>query len=89
MIVFGLPLYRLLRGRAWTSFWIAPLPGFLVGAVMWLGFSMVFGLALGEGTFGIRLALTDPSALKGMIWPGGVLGAGVAIVFWLIARPDS
>jgi hypothetical protein len=59
-----------------------------MGAVMWLIFSISFVLALEEGTSGIRLALTDTSMLKGMAWPGGVLGAVVGVVFWVIARPD-
>jgi hypothetical protein len=89
MIIFGLPMYLFLRRHRWTSFWIAPSLGFLVGAVVWMIFSIVFVLALGEGISRIRLALSDPPMLKGMVWPGGVLGASVGVLFWTIARPDK
>jgi hypothetical protein len=56
--------------------------------VMWLVFSALFALMLGEGTLGVHLTLTDANMLKGLIWPGGVLGAVVGAAFWLIARPD-
>jgi hypothetical protein len=45
---------------------------------MWVVFAVSFVLALGEGISGVRVALTDPAGLKGVIWPGGALGAIVA-----------
>jgi hypothetical protein len=87
-VIFGIPAYLLLRAHNWTAFWIAPLVGFLIGMVMWLVFSALFALMLGEGTLGVHLTLTDANMLKGLIWPGGVLGAVVGAAFWLIARPD-
>jgi hypothetical protein len=89
ILVLGLPIYLYLRAYRWWSFWIAPIVGFVAGGVMWVAFSVMFVLSLGEGMFGVQLALTDKNMLKGCIWPGGVAGACVGILFWLIARPDS
>jgi hypothetical protein len=87
-ITFGLPVYWFLRRHNWTMFWIAPGLGFILGAPMWLAFGVMFALALGEGMAGVQLALTDANMLKGMFWPGGILGAVAGTLFWLIARPD-
>ena len=54
---------------------------------MWVAFGVMFVLSLGEGIFGIQLVLTDKNTLKGCVF-GGVAGACVGILFWLIARPD-
>jgi hypothetical protein len=88
VFIFGVPAYFFLRTRSWTALWIAPLVGFLIGAVMWLVFSAIFALVLDEGISGVRLALTDPATLRGVIWPGGIIGAAIGIILWLIARPD-
>jgi hypothetical protein len=66
-----------------------PLLGFVVGTVMWLVFSAIFALVLDEGISGVRLALTDPSTLRGVIWPGGIIGAIIGVILWLFARPDQ
>lgn len=84
----GLPAYLFFRSRGSTSYWMALLVGFLAGATTWLIFSIVFALLLGNGMRGVELALTDLSTLRGAIWPGGLAGACVGLVFWLIARPD-
>jgi hypothetical protein len=55
---------------------------------MWVAFSVMFVLSFGEGMFGIQLVFTDKNTLKGCVF-GGVAGACVGILFWLIARPDS
>jgi hypothetical protein len=88
VFAFGVPAYFVLRSRNWTALWIACLLGAVVGVVVWLIFSAAFALLLDEGIAGVRLALTDPSTLKGVIWPGAVVGAVVGAAFWLIARPD-
>jgi hypothetical protein len=87
-LVLGVPAYFLLRARRLTAAWIAGVAGFVIGALMWLVFSVLFPLSLDQGLSGVRFALTDLHTLKGVIWPGGVLGAIVGALFWVIARPD-
>jgi hypothetical protein len=87
--VFGTPVYLLLKVRGYTALWIAIAAGFAIGDLMWLFFSVIFALSLDEGAAGVRFALSDPPTLGGVFWPGGVLGAAVGLVFWLIARPNS
>jgi hypothetical protein len=71
--LFGVPIYLFLRARKLTAFWIAPLVGFIVGATTWCATFALFGLSL-------KFA----HALEG----GGLLGAVVGTILWLIARPD-
>jgi hypothetical protein len=87
-VVLGVPGYMLLRGRNWTSLWIAPLLGFAIGAFMWLVFHTAFVLLLDQGMSGVRSALANPSTWEGALWPGGIAGAVVGATLWLIARPD-
>lgn len=84
----GGPAYLFLRARRWTSFWLAPLLGFAIGAVMWLVFGVLFGLSLGHSLAGALSLTAQPNFSRGILWPGGVTGAATGIVFWLIARPD-
>ena len=86
--VIGIPAYLLLSARNWTSIWNSLVVGFFAGALMWLVFIAVFALLLEQGGAGILSSLTDMRTLKGVLWPGGVAGAAVGAVFWLIARPD-
>ena len=87
-LIFGVPAYLFLRARKWTFFGVAPAVGFAVGALMWLVFGAVFALLLDRGLSGVQFVFTDRQMLSGTIWPGGVLGAVVGTIFWLIARPD-
>jgi hypothetical protein len=84
----GMPAYLFLRARGLSAAWIAGAVGFVIGALMWLVFSVLFPLSLDQGLSGVRFALTDLHTLRGVLWPGGVLGAIVGSLFWLIARPD-
>jgi hypothetical protein len=86
-LVFGLPAYSLLRMRLLTSFWVAPVVGFAIGAIVWVLFLVSFVLSLEEGISGVRSVLKDPGALSGVVWPGGLSGATVGIIFWMIAHP--
>ncbi len=88
MLIFGIPGYLLLRARNWTAIWIAPLLGLIVGAAMFVVTMALFGLLLGEGVTGIWQSLREIQTLKGTIWPGGITGAVVGLVFWIIARPN-
>jgi hypothetical protein len=87
-LALGMPAYFLLRARGLTAAWIAGAAGFVIGALMWLVFSVLFPLSLDQGLAGVRFALTDLHSLQGVLWPGGVLGAIVGALFWVIARPD-
>ena len=88
-LILGLPIYLVLRARGLTHVWIAGVVGFAIGAVMWLVFSVLFVLSLGQGMTGVQLALTDNMrSLSGILW-GGVLGTVVGTLFWLIARPNK
>ncbi len=65
----GVPLYLFLRVRNLTAFWIAPVFGFIVGAI-------VMFLLVGRDV--------SPANLQF----GGLCGAVVGTILWLIARPD-
>jgi hypothetical protein len=88
VFVVGLPAYNFLRIRRWTFIWIAPLLGFVVGALMWLVFIVCLVLLFDEGLVGVQSALTDKNSFAVALWPSGALGAVAGIIFWLIARPD-
>jgi hypothetical protein len=84
----GGPLYWFLSARRLTAFWIAPVAGFVVGAVLsaFVYSSVVFSLGLslsssneGIGSIGRMARVIETSALSGII---------VGILFWMIARPD-
>ena len=36
-IILGIPIYGLLRKRNLTSFWVAPVVGFIAGAMQYAG----------------------------------------------------
>jgi hypothetical protein len=75
VIVLGIPIYLSMRHYNLTSFWLAPLVGYIAGAVSILLIGMPRPFSNPELT-----AL----ALKGC----GPIGAVVCTIFWLIARPD-
>ena len=85
---FGDAYVFLLRARDLTAVWIAGMAGFAIGSLMWLTFSGLLPLLLDQGVEGVWFALTNMRSLKGILWPGGVLGAIAGLLFWLIARPD-
>ncbi|RUW45528.1 hypothetical protein EOA32_33895 [Mesorhizobium sp. M1A.F.Ca.ET.072.01.1.1] len=87
-LALGMPVYFFLGARGLTAFWIAGIAGYVIGAIMWLVFSVLFPLSLDQGFAGVQFAVTDLRSLKGVLWPGGVLGAIVGMLFWVIARPD-
>jgi hypothetical protein len=86
--VFGVPAYSVLKGRGVTAAWAAVATGLAIGGITWVLFSVLLPLFLGQGLSGARFALTDRSIMSGVLWPGGVEGALVGAVYWLIARPD-
>lgn len=88
--ILGFPTYRFLRARQWTSFWLAPVPGFVIGAAMLLVFGVVLNVSFGHSlASAVSTVMKDPNMLRGALWPGGVGGAATGVVFWLIARPDQ
>ncbi len=87
--VLGFPAYLFLRARRWTGFWLAPVLGFVIGAVMWLVFGVALSVSLGHSlAAAIPDVIRDPNMLGGVLWPSGIAGAATGATFWLIARPD-
>jgi hypothetical protein len=80
----GFPIYLLCRAKGWTSPWIAPPAGFVIGGVSCIAFFALFAASLGSPV----LAVFERGSLVLAIWPCGAAGAAAATVFWLIARPD-
>ena len=80
VVIFGVPIFLLLRKRKLTAFWISPLAGFMVGAIM---IYILVAIPLG-----VRAVLGDHEmfafAIKFAATPGAVVGA----ILWVIARPD-
>jgi hypothetical protein len=76
VILLGIPAYVLLRSFGLTAFWIAPVTGFIVGAITdWM--AIVFFLPPAFADHLLReMAL------------GSLYGAVVGTFLWLIARPD-
>jgi hypothetical protein len=76
VISLGIPAYLLLRSLGLTAFWIAPVTGFIVGAI----------------TDWVAIVYFLPSALANRLLRemafAGVYGAVVGVILWLIARPD-
>lgn len=86
-VLLGPPVYLALRARKLTAFWIAPLAGFVVGVGMLCLFLIVLSLSFGQN-FGTALASLDSSQFKAAVAFGGLPGAAVGALLWLIARPD-
>jgi hypothetical protein len=87
-LLVGVPAYRFLCTHGLTAFWVAPVAGSVVGAALsvavYLG--VIFSLGLnfslgGEGIGSLRTVL-------GFAETGGLGGATVGILLWLIGRPD-
>ena len=88
MLIFGVPTWIIARSRGWTSLWIALVFGVVFGFIAWFAAGVLLSLSLEEDiTLAIRLTFQPPYRY-GAFWPGASLGALVALVFWLVARPD-
>jgi hypothetical protein len=87
-LLVGIPVYRFLLARNWTAFRVAPIVGFVAGASVCtavysaMTFSLGLNLPLREG------GVATIRSLAGLIQTGGLCGAAVGILLWLIARPD-
>jgi hypothetical protein len=98
-VVFGVPIYLWLRIKRRTGFALAPLAGFGAGVV-----AMLLLLVWTEATTHITMLVPAPGrppgstelvqsswswagALEALV-EGGLSGAVVAVVLWLIDRPD-
>lgn len=87
--VFGIPAYKILLRSGWTALWVAVVTGFVIGMITWIIFGILFALSLDEGMFGVRAVLIQSKdVVKNVVWPGGVFGMIVGVLFWIIARPD-
>lgn len=83
-VFFGLPIYFLLRAVKLTTFWLAPPAGFAMGVGMMCLFLIGLPLSLGQN-LAAALASFD---FKEAVEFGGIPGAAVGALLWLIARPD-
>jgi hypothetical protein len=80
--VFGVPAYLVLRAWRLTAFWIAPITGFVAGWLAWhLAFAL-FAVALGNSPSEVSDSGSDAARI------GGLSGAIIGAIIWLIARPD-
>lgn len=75
-LLFGLPLFLILRKGRWTSFWIAPVAGCIVPFVALLIFLASPAL------------LSGPPPPTSWVLLIALCGATVGTILWLIARPD-
>jgi hypothetical protein len=48
-LLVGAPVYMTLRSRGWSAFWIAPVVGFMVGVIVWIGLVAVVPAVLQSG----------------------------------------
>lgn len=85
-LAFGAAAYRLLTLPGLGGALTATGSGFVSGALMWLVFLALFVFSLGQGLAGVQSAFTDASSLRGALWPGGISGAAVGLIFWMIAH---
>jgi hypothetical protein len=88
ILIFGFPMYLILRSRHLTGLWIATAMGLLIGVLAWFSGGMLIALLFDQGISGARAVLADANWRNGIFWPGGAVGALVGILFWIIARPD-
>jgi hypothetical protein len=91
-ILLGVPIFSILRALNLTASWIAIAVGFVIGAVTFEVFSVLFGLSLNGGNLELVMktyyeTFHDPIQLMFLVLPGS-LGGIVGITLWLIARPD-
>jgi hypothetical protein len=87
-LLVGLPAYRFLCARNLTAFWVAPAAGFVIGVLLttFVYSAVTFGLGL---NLPLRAGgIASLKSLMGLIQNGGLGGATVGILLWLIARPD-
>jgi hypothetical protein len=75
VIVLGIPIYLSMRHYNLTSFWLAPLVGYIAGAVSIL-------------LIGMPRPFSNPELTAMAFKACGPIGAVVCTIFWLIARPD-
>jgi hypothetical protein len=78
----GLPIYRYLQAREAMTFWLAPIIGFTIGVIMTYVVYLIVGLPF-PGAI-----LADDSAVRDAYRLGGIPGAIVGVLIWLIGRPD-
>jgi hypothetical protein len=75
-LLFGLPLFLILRKLRWTSFWIAPVAGCIVPFI-------AIVIVLASPTL-----FRQPPPPASMVMLIALCGATVGTILWLIARPD-
>jgi hypothetical protein len=74
IVALGIPIYLLMCEHGWTSFWLAPLVGYVGGAACTFLVGMPRPFELGIPTTALTMY--------------GPIGAVICTIIWLIARPD-
>lgn len=87
-VVFGLPLYLLLRKCRLTGFGWAATVGFVIGLAAVYLLDALFVASLGYDAAGIGAQLKRPEIFAWAVMYGGLSGIAVGAALWLIARPD-
>ena len=88
VFTFGVPAFYSFRDRGLARIWVAAITGLIGGVVTWLIVLVVVGLLLDESLPLVISTLLKDSADLPWFGLAGLLGMIVALVFWLIARPD-
>jgi hypothetical protein len=88
VLAVGVPVYRFLCARNLTAFWVAPVAGFVAGTAACITLFFLAVVTLGFHLSPIGKDLTVITVLPGAFLIGGLPGAAIGTIVWLIARPD-
>jgi len=78
-LLFGLPIYFLLKRLGWNGFLIYCAAGSFLGMIPFVVLEAIFG----------STTSVPPFSLLSTAKVGIPLGVSTAVAFWLIARPDK
>ena len=87
-LLVGVPVYRFLCARNLTAFWMAPVAGFIAGTAVTIFFYFLVMVTLFLHLSPIDKDTTVFALLPGSFLIGGLPGATIGTIVWLIARPD-
>jgi hypothetical protein len=93
-LLLGVPMLVFVRWLGLSGWWVAGMIGFFIGAALWLVAAVWYLVAHGGVDIqhlaiqhlARQIVILGPSNF--FSWPFSASGAAVAVIFWLIARPD-